>query len=191
MDTPAAPLSWLRLPEAPRTPDVEAVYAGTRARLGYERNGQRVQAHRPRLLAAAEALSDAVNRDPDSELSPREKELLALVTSVENRCVPCVFSHAAALRKHTGDPLLVAALEVNWRHAGLPPREAALAGYAERLTRRPAEVTDADLDALRGAGLSETAILEAAAVVAYFNLSNRLNSGLGIAPNAEAYAANR
>ncbi|WP_376099551.1 peroxidase-related enzyme [Roseomonas sp. CCTCC AB2023176] len=191
MDAHAPRLSWLDLPEAPRTPEVEAVLAQTRARLGYERNGQHVQAHRPRLLAAAEALSDAVNRDPDAELSPREKELLALVTSVENRCVPCVFAHAAALRKHTGDPLLVAAVEVNWRHAALTPREAALAAYAECLTRAPAAVTRADLDRLREAGLGETAILEAAAVIAYFNLSNRLNSGLGVAPNAEAYAANR
>lgn len=191
MDAQSPRISWLRLPEAPRTPEVQAVYAQTRARIGYERNGQRVQAHRPRLLAAAEALSDAVNRDPDSELSPREKELLALVTSVENRCVPCVFSHAAALRRHTGDPLLVAAIEVNWRHAALSPREAALAAYAERLTRAPAGATEADLDALRTAGLTETAILEAVAVIAYFNLSNRLNAGLGVAPNAEAYAAHR
>lgn len=94
----------------------------------------------------------------------------ALAVSVENRCEPCVFSHAAQLVQITGDPVLLGTIEVNWRRAALTAREAALA-YAG-LTRRPAEVERADLDALRAPGLGRR-ILEAAAVVAYFNLSSR------------------
>lgn len=186
-----AKASWLRLPSPPAPSQAVAdLLAASEAKLGYLRNGQRVQAHWPALLLALEAVSQAL-KAPDAVLPPRERELLALVVSVENRCEACVFSHAAQLRQITQDPALVGTIEVSWRRAGLTAREAALAAYAEKLTRRPAEIEPADLDALRAAGLSEAAILEAAAVVAYFNLSNRFNSGLGVAANAEAYLAYR
>lgn len=114
-----------------------------------------------------------------------------LVVSAENRCKPCVFGHAAALQEATGDPARVARIEVNFRHAGLSPRERALADYALKITRVPGEIEAGDLDRLRDAGLSEVQILDAAAVAAYFNFSNRLNSAIGVPPNDEAYAAHR
>jgi alkylhydroperoxidase family enzyme len=39
--------------------------------------------------------------------------------------------------------------------------------------------------------VAESEIIEAAAVAAYFNLSNRINSALGIHPNPEPFGANR
>lgn len=188
---PRQAASWLRLPPPPApTQEVADLLAASEAKLGYLRHGQRVQAHWPALLLALESVSQALKTEGNA-LPPRERELLALVVSVENRCEPCVFSHAAQLRQITGDAVLVGTIEVNWRRAALSAREAALAAYAEKLTRRPAEVEPADLDALRAAGLSEAAILEAAAIVAYFNLSNRFNSGLGVAANHEAYLSHR
>jgi uncharacterized peroxidase-related enzyme len=187
-----AAVSWLRLPDpAPTNADVDAIFAQTAAKTGYVRNQQRVFAHKPAVLAALTALGDAVVRDPEGALSPRERELIALVVSAENRCEPCVFGHAAALRGHGGDAEWVATIEVNYRRADLSARERALADYALKVTRAPAEIEPEDLQALRDAGIAEVGILEAAAVAAYFNLSNRLNSALGVHANGEAYRANR
>ena len=189
---PAATHSWLNLPEAaPTHPQVLAIFAETKTKIGYIRNQQRVLSHKPGVLTALTALGDAVVRDPAGELSPRERELIALVVSVENRCEACVFGHAAALRGHSGNAEWVATIEVNYRRAGLVPRERALADFALKVTRAPAEVEPEDLQALRDAGIGEVGIIEAAAVAAYFNLSNRLNSALGIHANGEAYRANR
>jgi uncharacterized peroxidase-related enzyme len=189
--TTAAP-SWLRLPDpAPATQVVAAIFAQTREKTGYVRNQQRVLAHKPAVLTALTALGDAVVRDPGGVLSPRERELIALVVSAENRCEPCVFGHAAALRGHGGEAEWVATIEVNYRRAGLSARERALADYALKVTRAPAEVEPEDLQSLRDAGVPEQGILEVATVAAYFNLSNRLNSGLGVHANGEAYRANR
>jgi uncharacterized peroxidase-related enzyme len=187
-----ADLAWVR-PETPRplAADVAALFAATEVKLGYVRNQQRVLAGRPAILAALGALSAAINQDPAGALSVRERELIALVVSAENRCEPCVFGHASALRAATGDAVKVATIEVNYRRAGLDARERALADYALKVTRAPAEIEPADLDLLRAAGLSEDAIIEAAAVAAYFNLSNRLNSALGIHANPQAYLAHR
>jgi uncharacterized peroxidase-related enzyme len=195
LDAPAplqgAP-SWLNLPDpAPLTPEVKAIFSATRDKLGYVRNQQRVLAHKPAYLAAVTALGDAIVRDPDGVLSPCERELMALVVSVENRCEACVFAHAAALRERSGDPAWVATIEVNFRRAELSPRERALADYALKATRAAAEIEPADLQALRDAGVPEEGVLEAAAIVAYFNFTNRLNSALGIRANAEAYRGHR
>jgi len=184
--------SWLRFPGAPpASTQTDAIFAATREKLGYVRHQQEVLAHKPAILAGVAALGDAVVRDPSGALSPRERELIALVVSVENRCEACVFGHAAALRGHSGDPEWVATIEVNYRRAALSPRERALADYAIQVTRAPSEILPTDLAPLRETGIGEDGILEAAAVAAYFNFSNRLNSALGIRANAEAYRANR
>ena len=186
------PASWLRFAAPPpESEQSEAIFATTRDKIGYVRHQQHVLAHKPALLATVTALGDTVVRDPNGALSPRERELIALVVSVDNRCEACVFSHAAALRKFTGDAEWVATIEVNYRRAELLSRERALVDYALQVTRAPAEIEPGDLAPLRAAGLSEIEILEAASVAAYFNFSNRLNSALGIRANAEAYHANR
>lgn len=184
-------ISWLQTdPDAPAA-DVQAALDRTREKLGYVRNGQRALLARPNLVLAQDALSQSVNQNPDSGLSRKERELIALVVSTENRCIPCVFGHAAALREITSDPLWVAKVEANFRHANLSVRERAIADYSLKITRAPGEVEPGDLLPLRAAGLSDRDILDAAAIAAYFNFSNRINSAIGVEPNPEAYAAFR
>ncbi|MBN9510194.1 MAG: peroxidase-related enzyme [Alphaproteobacteria bacterium] len=188
----ATSLSWLRFDAPPpASAETDAILAATRASLGYARHQQEVLAYRPRILAALTALGDAVVRDPAGALSAREREVMALVVSAENRCEACVFAHAAALRKLTGQAEWAAAIAVNYRRAELTARERALADYAVKATRGPAEVEPTDLDALRASGISEAGVLEAATVVAYFNFTNRLNSALGIRANSAAYWSHR
>ncbi len=50
----------------------------------------------------------------------------------------------------------------------------ALCVYAEKLTRRPAEMTAEDIEALRAVGLDDQAVHEAIQVVSYFNYINRV-----------------
>lgn len=187
----AEPLSWLNLDGGPLPPDAEAVFERSVERLGYRRTMQQVLAAKPAALIAQDALSRALNLDPEAHLSPREREVIALVVSVENRCEPCVFGHAAQLREISGAPLWVATIEVNYRRAALTARERALADYAILITRAPAEIEEADLEPLRAAGVTDTGILEAAGIAAYFNFSNRVNSALGIRANPQAYHAAR
>jgi uncharacterized peroxidase-related enzyme len=184
-------VSWLDLPAPPPSGAVQAVLDRTREKLGYVRNGQAALLARPELLLGQDALSRAVNANAESGLVPKERELIALVVSSENRCEPCVLGHASALRGITGDPFWVERVQVNYRHAPLSTRERALADYALAITRAPGAIEPADLDRLRAAGLSEAEILDAAAIAAYFNFSNRINSAIGVAPNPEAYAAHR
>lgn len=184
-------LSWLELPAITPEPAVHEIFERTKERFGHVRNTQRIVAHRPALALAQDGLSRAVQYAPDSGITPFERELMALVVSVENRCEPCVFAHAAILREVTRDPVAVGKIEVNYRHVDLTDRQRALADYAAKVTLSPSQVEKADIEKLKSAGLSEHEIIDAAAIIAYFNFSNRLNSSLGIKPNDEAYEANR
>lgn len=52
--------------------------------------------------------------------------------------------------------------------------------YAAKLTRAPADMTQSDVDRLREAGFSDSAILDICQVTAYYAFVNRLADGLGV-----------
>ena len=70
----------------------------------------------------------------------------------------------------------------DWRTAALGAADRALCAFAEKLTREPAGMDSADLDALRGHGFDDAAIHDAVQVVAYFNYINRVADALGVDP---------
>ena len=88
--------------------------------------------------------------------------------------------HGEALRRLIQDDSLVTQLKEDYAAARLDPIDRAIVEYAVKLTRTPAQITQADVRALREAGLSDRAILDVAQVTAYFNFVNRLADGLGV-----------
>lgn len=64
--------------------------------------------------------------------------------------------------------------------ASLSDVDRALVLFAEKLTRTPGQMQEADLDELRSLGLGDRAILDAVQVVALFNYYNRVADGLGV-----------
>ena len=70
-----------------------------------------------------------------------------------------------------------------------PPLQAALA-FLEKLTLAPHDVTPADIEPLREAGLSDEAIEDAIQVCALFNAYDRVADALEFAvPGAEVFAS--
>ena len=69
-------------------------------------NVLRVYAHPARHLELWNAFYDELMRG-ESALTKAQREMIAVVVSTANRCHYCIVSHSAALRKLTGDPLLV------------------------------------------------------------------------------------
>ena len=64
--------------------------------------------------------------------------------------------------------------------APLAAVDRALVAFAEKLTRSPGRVAEADLDVLRGHGLDDRALHDAVQVIALFNYYNRVADGLGV-----------
>ena len=59
---------------------------------------------------------------------------------------------------------------------------AALLDCAEKITRSPTELEQADIERLHGYGWSDEAIHDAVQVVSYFNYINRVADALGVEP---------
>ena len=80
---------------------------------------------------------------------------------------------------------------MNYRVAPLSPRQRGMLDYAWKLTEEPAKVTAAEREVLKGLGLSEEEIFDINAVVGFFNMSNRMATGLDMMPNPEYHAISR
>ena len=65
---------------------------------------------------------------------------------------------------------------------GLSPSDRALLAYAEKLTKEPAAMTDADVEALRAHGFDDAQVWEATFQTAIFNLYTRMADAFGLFP---------
>ena len=80
----------------------------------------------------------------------------------------------------TKDDTLVDALIRDPRAADLDARQRAMVDYAVKLTESPHTIAESDIRALRAAGFSDVDISVVNGVCAYFNMLNRISSGLGV-----------
>ncbi len=104
-----------------------------------------------------------------------------------NHCRYCHVVHTATAERLGIEAGAVRQLMANPEQAPIAEKMKPVLRYAQKLTQAPNGVTQADADAILGAGWPETAIYHTVAVTALFNCMNRLVEGLGIELDA-AYA---
>ncbi len=127
----------------------------------------------------------------ESELTPLDREMVAVVVSSNNHCYYCLTAHGAAVREYSGDPALGELMVMNYRAAELEPRQRAMLDFAHKLTVTPAEIQESDRQALRDAGFSERGIWDIANVAGFYNMTNRVASAVDMQPNPEYHARYR
>lgn len=81
---------------------------------------------------------------------------------------------------------MVDAVLADWRTAPVEPPLRAMLGFLEAVTLRPAELRPEDAAAVRAAGVSDPAMVDALLVAAYFNLIDRLADSFGFTPISHA-----
>jgi uncharacterized peroxidase-related enzyme len=118
--------------------------------------------------------------DPQLPLTRRQHELIATVVSQTNCTSYCSVSHREFLRRATGDAALVAAVERDWRIAPLSDVDRLLCAHAEQIAKDATRVQRSDIQRLRDAGLTDTAILQATQIAAWFCYINRMADALGV-----------
>lgn len=173
-------IAWIKvIDEAEAAAELRQAYEQVGAARGRVANILKIHSVQPKaMLAHLRLYVDLMFGQ--SELNRAEREMIAVAVSWANRCRYCLEHHAEPLRALTKDDAWVRALKTDPAGAVLTQRQRALVEYALKLTLRPAEVTEADVEALRAAGLSDAGIHDAAAVAAYFNFVNRMALGLGV-----------
>jgi len=156
-----------------------------------------VHSLRPHSMEGHMALYKNVLHHTGNTLPKWLLELVGVYVSVLNDCSYCVEHHYSGLKRLLKDDdralKLRRALEAG-QYQEFDAREQAILRYAEALTRLPASVESALIEAMRSAGLSDGEILEVNQVTAYFAYANRTVLGLGVttdgdilglSPNAE------
>ena len=75
----------------------------------------------------------------------------------------------------------------DWRTAPVDDKLRAMLGFLERMTLAPDELSGADAEAVRDAGVSEEALVDAIHVGALFNMIVRMADSLGFEPPGTEY----
>ncbi len=177
-------------PVDPLPEDVERYFEVCREKLGMVPNVLAAYAFAPEKLRAFSGMYNDLMLAP-SGLSKLEREMIAVAVSALNRCFYCLTAHGAAVRQLSGDPKLGEALVMNWRAADLPPRQAAMLTFAEKMTADSHRIVEADREALRAEGFTDADIWDIAATASFFNMSNRMASAVDMRPNDAYHAQHR
>ncbi|MCZ2104149.1 MAG: peroxidase-related enzyme [Comamonadaceae bacterium] len=127
----------------------------------------------------------------ESGLSRLEREMIAVVVSSINHCYYCLVSHGQSVRKLSNDPVLGELLVMNYRSAKLSPRERAMLDFAAKLTETPAKVQEEDRQRLRDAGFADRDIWDIVSATGFYNMTNRMSTGVSMMPNPEYHGLNR
>jgi uncharacterized peroxidase-related enzyme len=178
-------------------PDLDTLPADIRTRIvavhekaGFIPNVFLAWAHRPDEFRAFFAYHDAL-LEKEGGLTKAEREMIVVATSAVNHCHYCVIAHGAILRIRAKHPLVADQVAINYLNAEVTPRQRAMLDFAVKVAERSHQVSDDDLAALSGHGLTEDEIWDIGAIAALFALSNRMANLMALTPNTEFYTMGR
>lgn len=115
-----------------------------------------------------------------SPLRRYQREMMAIVVSVTNRCEYCIKHHEQALLAYWKDEGKINLLISDRSELDLSQQDRALCDFAEQLTKNNPQNYPPQVESLKGHGLGDRAILDAVQVIAYFNFVNRMVLALGV-----------
>lgn len=152
-------------------------------------NVMRVHSLRPNTMRGHVVLYRAALHDDANTLPEWLQETISSYVSILNDCPYSLANHWANARHLIGDDAradaIEKALQTRTPETVFDGAELALLRYAEKLTRRPGAMVEADVLALREAGLDDGQILEANQIIGYFNYVNRCLNGLGVTTDGD------
>lgn len=167
------------LGEADPGPERDALYGAGRDRMGYVSNYLKVFSHRPRVYRAWEQLNAAIK----AEMDPVRYEVATIGAARALGSSYCALAHGSVLAGHL-DETTVVSIAID---ADDDPVRNAVADLGRRVAEAPAEITEADLTALRELGFDDAAILDVILAAAARCFFSSVLEATGAEPDA-AYA---
>jgi len=185
-------ISGFPVPELSSLPDdVRERIEAVAEKAGFVPNVFVALAHRPAEFRAFFAYHDALMEREASSLTPAEREMIVVATSIINDCHYCVVSHGALLRIFSKNPLLSDQIAINYRKAEISGRERAMLDFAVKVTERSGEVCAEDYEQLAAHGFDREDVWDIAGISAFFGMSNRIANSIDMKPNTEFYTMGR
>ena len=185
------PISRYPVPELDTLPqDIQDRILAVQEKAGFIPNVFLTLAHRPDEFRAFFAYHDAL-MEKEGGLSLAEREMIVVATSSANNCEYCVVAHGAVLRIRAKDATIADRVAVNYRKAGLTPREQAMLDFAMKVSQDARNIDESDFERLYPHGFDDEDIWDIAAISAFFGLSNRMVNFTSMRPNEEFYLMGR
>lgn len=152
-------------------------------------NVMRVHSLRPNTMRGHVILYRAALHDDANTLPMWLQETISAYVSLLNNCEYSYANHWSNARHLIGNDrradAIETALQASRPETVFEGRELALLEYAAKLTLKPGEMAESDVEALRSQGVDDGEILEANQIIGYFNYVNRLLNGLGVTTDGD------
>jgi uncharacterized peroxidase-related enzyme len=123
----------------------------------------------------------------DTQLTARDKELIAAYVSGLNACQYCFGVHSATARAFGVPETLLGSLLEDIDSAPVDDRLKPILAYAKLLTLSPSKAQQSHVDVIFAAGWTERDLHDAILTVCLFNFMNRLLEGHGVKGSAELH----
>lgn len=151
-----------------KTPEAsKSTLSAIEAQLGFVPNVYRVFARVPTALIGLMSLNAAIE---ETSFSPAEREIIALTTSVYNRCRYCVAGHSTFALQHGVNAQSVDAIRTGG--FSLEPREHALGRTTLKVLEHKGQLSAADTAIFLNAGYSSAQLLELLLGIAAKTMTN-------------------
>ena len=159
---------------------VAELYETDRAIFGHLPNLTQAFSARPEVYAAWRQLNGAIKAGMDL----RRYELATVAAARTLRSSYCMLAHGAILADQFLEPETVRAIAVEPGSAGLDAVDVAVMDLAEKVAGDATTVTQADVDGLRGLGLSDADIADVVLAAAARCFFSSVLDGLGVQADA-------
>jgi uncharacterized peroxidase-related enzyme len=159
--------------------ELASLYAENLASDGYISNYTKTFSHRPELMRAWQTLNKTVKGAMDL----RHYELATLAAAKAIRSSYCGLAHGAVLAEKFFISEQVASMAVDHRNAGLSDADVALMDYASKVAMSATDVTEKDIETLRGHGFSDEEIFDIASAAAARCFFSKLLDATGTLPD--------
>ena len=191
MNKPSKPVTALNLPEMDPMPDnVRKYFKLCEDKLGLVPNVLKAYAFNETKLNAFTGMYNDLMLG-ESNITPLEREMIAVVVSSINRCYYCLVAHGNSVRKLSKNPELGEQMAINYRLADLKPNQRAMMDFAVKMTEESYKIEEIDRQTLRDNGYSDQDIWDIASIASFFNMSNRMASAIDMRPNVEYHSLDR
>jgi len=191
MNKPSKPVIALNLPEMDPMPNnVRKYFKLCEEKLGLVPNVLKAYAFNETKLNAFTGMYNDLMLG-ESNITPLEREMIAVVVSSINRCYYCLVAHGNSVRKLSKNPELGEQMAINYRLADLKPNQRAMMDFAVKMTEESYKIEEIDRQTLRDNGYSDQDIWDIASIASFFNMSNRMASAIDMRPNVEYHSLDR
>jgi uncharacterized peroxidase-related enzyme len=169
------------VPEAEATGAVAEMYDADREGFADLPNFTKAFSLRPEVYAAWRHLNGAIKANMDL----RRYELTTVAAARRLRSSYCTLAHGSVLMAKFLEPEAVRTLVDDFRTADLEPVELAVMKLADKVVDDATSVTEADIDQLRGLGLTDSEILDVVLAAAARCFFSKTLDALGVEPDAK------